>query len=118
MHHPFAVDRILLVDTSKDIRTHAPLTNVTPYVDLSYEAALSEPAAMRSASTSRRRIGRKKLRTLIPDLLTSGRTFSFVLTTFSGAIRMPGCHELSELPEPTWSTTFSLFFPWRIDDAP
>ena len=37
MHHPFAVGPILLVDTSKDIRTHAPMTNLTPYVDVSYE---------------------------------------------------------------------------------
>lgn len=37
MHHPFAVGPILLVDISKDIRTHAPLTNLTPYVDVSYE---------------------------------------------------------------------------------
>ena len=37
MHHPFAVGPILLVDTSRDIRTHAPLTNLTPYVDVTYE---------------------------------------------------------------------------------
>jgi hypothetical protein len=37
MHHPFAVGPILLVDISKDIRTHAPLTNVTPEVDVTYE---------------------------------------------------------------------------------
>lgn len=37
MHHPFAVGPILLVDIRKDIRTHAPLTNVTPEVDVSYE---------------------------------------------------------------------------------
>lgn len=37
MHHPFAVGPILLVDTSKDIRTHAPLTNLTPDTDVTYE---------------------------------------------------------------------------------
>jgi hypothetical protein len=39
MHHPFAVGPILLVDISKDIRTHAPLTNLTPNVDVSYEGS-------------------------------------------------------------------------------
>ncbi|MDZ7616695.1 MAG: hypothetical protein U1E05_06805 [Patescibacteria group bacterium] len=37
MHHPFAVGPILLIDVSKNIRTHAPLRNLTPYVDVSYE---------------------------------------------------------------------------------
>ncbi|MDY0166547.1 MAG: hypothetical protein RBS80_08380 [Thermoguttaceae bacterium] len=39
MHHPFAVGPLLLVDVSKNIRTHAPLRNLTPYVDVSYEGA-------------------------------------------------------------------------------
>jgi len=30
MHHPFAVGPILLIDTSKDIRTHAPIQSLTP----------------------------------------------------------------------------------------
>ena len=37
MHHPFAVGPILLLDTSRDIRTHAPIHSVTPRTSLSIE---------------------------------------------------------------------------------
>ncbi|MHB8954313.1 MAG: HzsA-related protein [Pirellulaceae bacterium] len=43
MHHPFAVGPILLIDTSRDIRTHAPLTNVTPGTDVTYEGSGTFP---------------------------------------------------------------------------
>ena len=37
MHHPFAVGPILALNTSHDIRTLAPLTNLTPDTDVTYE---------------------------------------------------------------------------------
>jgi hypothetical protein len=37
MHHPFAVGPILIIDTGKDIRTHAPIRNLTPDTWLSVE---------------------------------------------------------------------------------
>jgi hypothetical protein len=37
MHHPFAVGPILLIDTSRDIRTHAPLRSLTPDTGLSID---------------------------------------------------------------------------------
>ena len=37
MHHPFAVGPILLLDTSKDIRTHAPIRSLTPDTGLSID---------------------------------------------------------------------------------
>jgi hypothetical protein len=37
MHHPFAVGPILLINTGKDIRTHAPIRNLTPDTWLSVE---------------------------------------------------------------------------------
>ena len=43
MHHPFAVGPILLIDTRRDIRTHAPLTNLTPDTDVTYEGAGTFP---------------------------------------------------------------------------
>lgn len=44
MHHPFAVGPILLIDTQRDIRTHAPLTNLTPETDVTYEGSGTFPA--------------------------------------------------------------------------
>lgn len=43
MHHPFAVGPILLIDTQRDIRTHAPLTNLTPETDVTYEGSGTFP---------------------------------------------------------------------------
>ncbi len=43
MHHPFAVGPILLINTERDIRTHAPLTNLTPETDVTYEGSGTFP---------------------------------------------------------------------------
>ena len=37
MHHPFAVGPIMLIDTSRNIRTHEPLRSITPQTSLSIE---------------------------------------------------------------------------------
>ncbi len=43
MHHPFAVGPILLIDNSKNIRTLAPLTNITPDTDVWVDGVGSFP---------------------------------------------------------------------------
>ena len=43
MHHPFAVGPVMLMDTSRNIRTHEPLRSITPETSLSIEGVGSFP---------------------------------------------------------------------------